>query len=393
MKILKTDVIKEYEKSSKIENRMVGVGINDNGPDIEYHFFPELNELKLIVPDIDTCISIEASLSDIGISEETEESFNQKKLADFVKIKTHDDDFPIKNIKWSNVERDFLVDGFIHVPSRFLFNNQQTTDNIVITQNEKGEKGILIIDRKLPPTGWAMAGGMVDEAAIKKAAELQKDASELNAHDELEEELGLKEVKIVPLSEEYTRVDSFEVRGSMSTRVTVFDSPGALVDKLATAGDDASDFKFITFEELFTLLKRETLVKDGIEIKLVPHHRDILANTFSLESRKVNNELDSLIEEKLVLDNGEEISAVKFRGAGQGMTSGVFNLKTKYVDNMPDMTWLKENPSEVVGKFLNGEDLTASTFYSYRVNYAIQKANSLGNFPEPQGPNSGPMNR
>lgn len=291
MKIATIDLLEEYEKSSKIENRMVGVGININGSDIEYQFFPEKSELKLIMPEIEKMVVIAADYGEIGIdSKDTEEEI-QDKISSYVKRQTLNKDFPLDAVVFADDGREFLRKGFIHVPSRFLFNDQRTTDNIVVTENEDGQKGILLIDRKLPPTGWAMAGGMVDEAALEKAAMLGVDANEQNAADELEEELGLKNVSVVDLEDGYETYSSYEVRGSMTTHITVFDSPMALKDKMAIAGDDASDFEFLTMDEIKELLVMGNYVKNGKVINLIPHHRKILKKILNPFSLKKNKEL------------------------------------------------------------------------------------------------------
>jgi len=266
--MIEVKMIEEYKKSANIKNRLVGTGILDGDTDIEFHFFPDEQKIKLLFPGLN-------SKMEINISDELIDNFN--------KLETEQDKYSLINSyvrnlveDYSIVEgifiddgREYMTNGFINVPTFIIesFNHQLATDIIVLTKNNNNKLGIVLIDRKFPPTGWAMAGGMIED---------NEDAAS-NSDKELEEELGseMKTKKIFTIPE---NIHTYEVRGYVETNVNVYYSKDAY--KKAKAGDDAADSMFLTIEELQHLLETGIFLKKGKRIQLVPHHADILKEYF-----------------------------------------------------------------------------------------------------------------
>jgi len=266
--MIETDILEEYKKSSMVKNRLVGVGILDGDTDIEFHFFPDEQKMKLIFPGLNSKI-------DVSISDELMNNFNQleneQEKYNFLNsyVRNLVEDYSVVEGNFVDDGREFMTNGFVNVPSFIVqnFNHQLATDLIVLTKNNNNKLGIVLIDRKFPPTGWAMAGGMIED---------DEDA-EINAEKELQEELGSKMTtkKIFTIPD---NIHTYEVRGYVETNVNVYYSKDAY--KKAQAGDDAADSMFLTIEELKHLLETGILMKKGKRISLVPHHADILKEYF-----------------------------------------------------------------------------------------------------------------
>jgi 8-oxo-dGTP diphosphatase len=107
------------------------------------------------------------------------------------------------------------------------------------------EGKILLVDRKYPPLGLALPGGMIEE----------NESCETAVARELKEETNLNVLDLMTLNV-YSKPDR-DPRGRVVSIVFVVESEGEVI-----AGDDAKDFKWIPLWEL----KKEMLTFDHYEI-------------------------------------------------------------------------------------------------------------------------------
>ena len=311
----KFDILQQYKMAQKYEERYVGVMILENRSNIEYIYTPETKHIKLITPE-DRSIELIKVETESNIINGDEREI-QKNIVNLIK-KEIEKKNGVLNGEYIFADDDddkFLKDGFIHVPKKFLFNDQETTDNIVISRHpETGEYGVSLIDRKLPPTGWAMAGGMVDEEDIEEAKkELQNrdnpeyngkrvvedEAAIINSSKEVGEELNLSDISVIKRYKE--KVSTYEVRGSLNTTVTVFFSKTGYDAK---AGDDAGDEVWLSVDELKTLIEKGIFQKGEKEIILIPHHKAILKKV--INDKELNNYFNNKEEKQKKQKKKEE---------------------------------------------------------------------------------------
>ena len=259
-----------YESDFLIKNRFLGSIVKIDKQHLEFLYIP-LQE-QLILTNINNGIRTVFTTNEELLSDTEENTY--KNIANFIKTcKVINSDVNY-NSEIDMAERDYCKDGFMNVARSDIarFDNQGTSDNFVITVDNNGKYGVIMIDRGKTPLGWALAGGRVEV----------DETHEENAEKEVKEELGEK-MKTLLLGARPIET-FFETRGRVNTLLTIYYSENGYTD--AIAGDDAKDTVFLNFAELEELLKEEEITIDNKKIRLIPHHYQVIARALETIKNK-----------------------------------------------------------------------------------------------------------
>lgn len=146
------------------------------------------------------------------------------------------------------------------IPNKFRFTNQQTTDAFISGIDNDGNKLFLLIERKHPPLGFAMPGGMVEK----------NETPDENMIKEIAEEVSLQENDLISIKE-IGKFECSEVRGTVNT--TLYEVDVGINIKTAIAGDDASNLKLVNENELKELLEKNMVIS---------HHKELIEKLMNI---------------------------------------------------------------------------------------------------------------
>jgi len=249
-----------YEEDFLIKNRYLGSIVKIDKQHLEFLYIPI--KKVLILTNINNGIRTAFKTNiELLADNEIDTYINISKFIQSDKLINNDTNY---NSKIDISDRDYCVNGFMNVARSDIarFDNQGTSDNFVITQDNNGKYGVIMIDRGKTPLGWALAGGRVE----------QNETHAENAEKEVKEELGDK-MKTILLGAR--PIETFyETRGRVNTLLSIYFSSNGYKD--AIAGDDAKDTVFLNFDELSILLNKETIIIDNKNIRLIPHHYSVI---------------------------------------------------------------------------------------------------------------------